>query len=308
MFSGLAGAVGSTSAGLDMSRAGVEVRFEWVRGRKRRRAVRGEPSEQGQDPSRTVGTGRRIRGQGAGSRPVSIVDRPVSVMSVGGGDGLDFSTVASESLAVPGPVSGRAPSVIASERSVSPRRRSIDSKPRSRRGSSPVKRGASPIKKGVMARNDSSSSREDDGEESDPEDSETPWSCTLRVLPMDLPPPPSADEVTPTATDPSLPTGLKLRLAHLVPAPHHPKVIGQFKMPFPLPDVSVSRMELVHRAPGDAFGLGGGRQEVGRGEMVMTAEEIKDVVSTTGLWLMVREGFGGLGGKKRKGDGWKIRS
>ncbi|KAG9121909.1 hypothetical protein FRC07_001944 [Ceratobasidium sp. 392] len=310
MFAGLAGAVGASNAGLDMSRAGVEVRFEWVRGRKRRRAVAREVSET--DPSRTVGTGRRIRnGGGGGSRPVSVIDRPVSVLSVGGADGLDFSTVASESLSVPGPVAGRAPSVIASERSVSPdaRRRSIDSHPRSRRGS---KRSMSPMKKGAMARNDSGSSRErEEDEDSDPEDSETPWSCTLRVLPLELPPPPSSDDLTSSSppVDPSLPTGLKLRLAHLVPAPHHPKVIGQFKMPFPLPDVSVSRMELVHRAPGDAFGLGGGeRVGVGRGEMVMTAEEIKDVVSTTGLWLMVREGFGGLGGKKRKGDGWKIRS
>ncbi|KAG8736525.1 hypothetical protein FRC10_009211 [Ceratobasidium sp. 414] len=308
MFSGLAGAVGATSAGLDMSRAGVEVRFEWVRGRKRRRAGRAEAPEAGPDPSRTVGTGRRVR-SGAGSRPVSIADRPVSVASVG----LDFSTV--ESLSVPGPVAGRAPSVIASERSVSPdpRRRSVESKPRSRRGS---KRSISPVKKGAVSRNDSSgSSRErerEDEEDSDPEDSETPWSCTLRVLPLDLPPPPSSDDLGGPAVvpvDPSLPTGLRLRLAHLVPAPHHPKVIGQFKMPFPLPDVSVSRMELVPRAPGDSFGLSGGdRAGVGRGEMVMTAEEIKDVVSTTGLWLMVREGYGGLGGKKRKGDGWKIRS
>ncbi|QRW14096.1 hypothetical protein RhiLY_13095 [Ceratobasidium sp. AG-Ba] len=269
MFSNLA-----SGGGLDMTRAGVEVRFEWVRGRKRRRDA------QAQDPSRTVGTGRRIRGA------------PVSVASLGGAEGYDFSTAASESLAVPGPIGGRAPSIIASECSASPRR-SIESKPRSRRGSSPAKRSAraaSPTKKGTIGRNDSGSSRERDEEEedSDPEDSETP------------------DE---TPNDPALPTGLKLRLAHLVPAPHHPKVIGQFKMPFPLPDVSVSRMELVPRAPGDSFGLSGGdRQGIGRGEMVMTAEEIKDVVSTTGLWLMVREGYGGLGGKKRKGDGWKIRS
>ncbi|QRV99576.1 hypothetical protein RhiJN_27595 [Ceratobasidium sp. AG-Ba] len=260
--------------GLDMTRAGVEVRFEWVRGRKRRRDA------QAQDPSRTVGTA---------TSEERAVDR---VASLGGAEGYDFSTAASESLAVPGPIGGRAPSIIASECSASPRR-SIESKPRSRRGSSPAKRSAraaSPTKKGTIGRNDSGSSRERDEEEedSDPEDSETPG-------------------VTPN--DPALPTGLKLRLAHLVPAPHHPKVIGQFKMPFPLPDVSVSRMELVPRAPGDSFGLSGGdRQGIGRGEMVMTAEEIKDVVSTTGLWLMVREGYGGLGGKKRKGDGWKIRS
>lgn len=29
--------------------------------------------------------------------------------------------------------------------------------------------------------------------------------------------------------------------------------------------------------------------------LVLTAEEIKDIVCGTGLWLAVREGFGGLG-------------
>ena len=41
--------------------------------------------------------------------------------------------------------------------------------------------------------------------------------------------------------------------------------------------------------------------------MVLTAEEIKDVVCSTGLWLVVREGFGGIGKVARKGDGWRIR-
>ncbi|KDN41122.1 hypothetical protein RSAG8_07676, partial [Rhizoctonia solani AG-8 WAC10335] len=130
-------------------------------------------------------------------------------------------------------------------------------------------------------------SSSDDGD-SDPEDSETPWSCTLRIVPLD-----------------SSSSPLKLRLAHLVPAPHHPKVIGQFKMPFPLPDVSIQELELVPRSAQDPFGMDA---KQGGGEMVMSSEEIKDVVCTTALWLMVREGFGGLSGKKRKGDGWKIRS
>jgi hypothetical protein len=43
-------------------------------------------------------------------------------------------------------------------------------------------------------------------------------------------------------------------------------------------------------------------------EILLTAEDIKDVVSSTGLWLVVREGFGGLGRTKRKGDGWHIRA
>ena len=42
--------------------------------------------------------------------------------------------------------------------------------------------------------------------------------------------------------------------------------------------------------------------------LVLTAEEIKDVVSSTAMWLVVREGFGGVGRVNRKGDGgWRIR-
>ncbi|KAF8738372.1 hypothetical protein RHS02_05702, partial [Rhizoctonia solani] len=145
------------------------------------------------------------------------------------------------------------------------------SRPRSRRGSRATRSGS------------------DDGDESDPEDSETPWSCTLRVLPLD------PGSSLPSPISPSS-EPLKLRLAHLVPAPHHPKVIGQFKMPFPLPDVHVQNLELVPRSMNDPFGMGEGKGD-GTG-MIMTAEEIKDVVCTTGLWLMVREGFGGLSGKK----------
>ncbi|KAF8704613.1 hypothetical protein RHS03_05814, partial [Rhizoctonia solani] len=239
MFSGIVG-----TGGVDLARVGVEVRFEWVRGKKKR-VDRGEYVPNGNG-------------------------RPVSVVSLGEADNLGI------------PEAG-------SMRSVSP----DVSRPRSRRGSRATRSG-SPTKPRVQP-----SSGSDDGDESDPEDSETPWSCTLRVLPLD------PGSSLPSPISPSS-EPLKLRLAHLVPAPHHPKVIGQFKMPFPLPDVHVQNLELVPRSMNDPFGMGEGKGD-GTG-MIMTAEEIKDVVCTTGLWLMVREGFGGLSGKKRKGDGWKIRS
>ncbi|KAH7325455.1 hypothetical protein B0J17DRAFT_681452 [Rhizoctonia solani] len=227
MFSGIVG-----TGGIDVSSVGVEIRFEWARGKKKR--------ERGDPPA----------------------GRPVSIVSVGDGENLGL------------PEGGSFRSVSPDTRS----RRGSESQPRPRRNS---KRSASPTK-----RNPSSCS--DDGEDSDPEDSETPWSCTLRVFPLD------------GSSEP-----LKLRLANLVPAPHHPKVIGQFKMPFPLPDVNVQNLELIARSANDPFGMDHHGKD---GGMVMTAEEIKDVVCTTGLWLMVREGFGGLSGKKRKGDGWKIRA
>lgn len=235
MFSGIVG-----TGGIDVSSVGVEIRFEWARGKKKR-----ERGEFPQDDQSSPPAGR-----------------PVSIVSVGDGENLGL------------PEGGSFRSVSPDTRS----RRGSESQPRPRRNS---KRSASPTK-----RNPSSCS--DDGEDSDPEDSETPWSCTLRVFPLD------------GSSEP-----LKLRLANLVPAPHHPKVIGQFKMPFPLPDVNVQNLELIARSANDPFGMDHHGKD---GGMVMTAEEIKDVVCTTGLWLMVREGFGGLSGKKRKGDGWKIRA
>ncbi|KIP06880.1 hypothetical protein PHLGIDRAFT_30283 [Phlebiopsis gigantea 11061_1 CR5-6] len=41
--------------------------------------------------------------------------------------------------------------------------------------------------------------------------------------------------------------------------------------------------------------------------VLLSAEELKDLVCCTGLWLVVREGFGGIGRVKRQGDGWRIR-
>ena len=148
---------------------------------------------------------------------------------------------------------------------------------------------------------------EDDGEESDPEDSETPWICSLHlrsrtythrrpstVSHSDHPP------LEPSLGEPRV--DVKLKVATLAPAPHHPKVVAQIKTPYPLQDVLID--EGVVR-PRTTAGLppSEGNDE---GALVLTAEEIKDVVSCTGLWVIVREGYGGLA-KRRKGDGWLIR-
>ena len=126
---------------------------------------------------------------------------------------------------------------------------------------------------------------------------------------------------------------LRVKVAAVVPTPHHPKVVALLKVPFPLPDVEIERVALRRRivtpagisrpAPDvvpESAGSSGqrkfwsnrengmGRPEMGRSSgMMLTAEEIKDVVSCTGLWLVVREGFGGVGRERRKGDGWRLR-
>ncbi|CAO1632009.1 unnamed protein product [Sympodiomycopsis kandeliae] len=102
-----------------------------------------------------------------------------------------------------------------------------------------------------------SDNHHDDGYESDPEDSETPWSCHL-VL--------GADTRIPVGT--------------LSPAPHHPKVVAQLAVPFPLPDLSQTGLCY------DRAGL--------------TREEIKDIICVTCLHLIIRESFGGLGAVRKE--------
>ena len=56
-----------------------------------------------------------------------------------------------------------------------------------------------------------------------------------------------------------------------------------------------------------SFSLDGTRGKPRDTVLVLTAEEIKDFVASTVLWLVVREAMGGVGEDKRKGDGWKLR-
>lgn len=104
----------------------------------------------------------------------------------------------------------------------------------------------------ISISNDGNSGDDDDDPESDPEDSETPWTCHLVLGPT-----------------------TRIPIGSLSPAPHHPKLVGQLAIPFPLPDLSASSL--------GADGAG------------LTREEIKDIISVTCLFVVVREGFGGLG-------------
>ncbi|KAG1725785.1 uncharacterized protein EDB91DRAFT_1167206 [Suillus paluster] len=146
---------------------------------------------------------------------------------------------------------------------------------------------------------ESSAHRADDsGDDSEPEDSETPWTCTLTLRRVGHPPPvqdsaEQGDQV------------VRLKVATLLPTPHHPKVVGLLKVPFPLPDIEVEHLA-VHRRVITAQGVN--RTVSNPGEFTLTAEEIKDSVSSTALWLVVREAFGGVGRERRKGDGWRIRA
>ncbi|KAF7420913.1 hypothetical protein PC9H_011431 [Pleurotus ostreatus] len=117
---------------------------------------------------------------------------------------------------------------------------------------------------------------------------------------------------------------LRLKLGTLSPTPHHPKVVAMLKVPFPLSDVNVGQMIVQKRPspgvaghppqpdlpPRPATSAGGERSvsDFSNSGLVLTAEELKDVVCSTGMWLVVRESFGGVGKERRRGDGWRIRA
>lgn len=156
---------------------------------------------------------------------------------------------------------------------------------------------------------------EDDGDESEPEDSETPWTCTLVLSRVGEG---GAGAVSPAtaaavAADGTSSNHTRVRVATFSPTPHHPKVVALLKVPFPLPDIIVDRLQVCRRTVSPQgiarpswsnWGSGGDEPD----GLVLTAEEIKDIVSSTGLWLVVRENIGGVGKISRKGDGWRIRA
>jgi hypothetical protein len=197
---------------------------------------------------------------------------------------------------------------------------------------------SSPDRESESIASNNPAAESDLGDESDPEDTETPWTCTMiirRLQPLTRPPShfltPSPTpshlrpstyggqiEVTPqtqqsrplsgisnTSAEPrdeNTPT--RVKIASLHPAPHHPKIVAQLKVPYPLPDVDVHQ-GIVYRRKGKRS-----EQENVRREQayMLSAEEIKDVICTTAFWTIVREGFGGVGKERRKGDGWRIRA
>lgn len=269
---------------------------------------------------------------------------------------------------------------------------------------------------------------DDDGEggedsDSDPEDSETPWMCQLVVRKLPAPAAAASHRLSymsasddgsmstpvPAPAPVLAPTSVKVKVAAIVPAPHHPRVVSLLKIPFPLQDIivtskttsppAVADHRYAHLTPhirhhhsrdnvevdfearkrivtpagvarpavspnvagggiagsppatptqaainasgSDSAGLhklagkfkatvspslgsgyssetsvssasvgsgGSGGVTVSGGEgILLSAEEIKDIVCCTALWVVVREAFGGVGRVSRKGDGWRIR-
>ncbi|KAF9463508.1 hypothetical protein BDZ94DRAFT_615735 [Collybia nuda] len=291
---------------------GVEVRFEWKRSTAGKKGKRKELERRGRGSFVTSEGGddrdrEKIREKDRERREPSVKDR-LNRLSV----------VSHQSIST---------TISISEDGHSPSRRGQGS----RSGTPTRGRKISPTQTPVPQK-DGERDRDEDpfdaGEESDPEDSETPWVCTLKIRRAGAPnsPPGSTrgsargtgngigngyrgvgregDEVGVLAT--AQPQVLRIKVGTLSPTPHHPKVVAMLKVPFPLPDVEVERMG-VNRRP---VGQPNARPPTSHqwSGTTLTAEEIKDIVCSTGLWLVVREGFGGVGKVSRKGDGWRIRA
>lgn len=107
------------------------------------------------------------------------------------------------------------------------------------------------------------------GYDSDPEDSETPWSCSVWVKR----------------------TGQRQLLATLTPAPHHPKVVGVLKIPSGIKSLTLADIGSAAGKPDLAARV--------KEEVCLTEENIKDVVNVTAMWLVAREEFSGFGRKRK---------
>ncbi|ORY76550.1 hypothetical protein BCR35DRAFT_305797 [Leucosporidium creatinivorum] len=139
---------------------------------------------------------------------------------------------------------------------------------------------------------------EEDGDESDPEDSERPWTCHLVQSvsgfssSASTPSPPLSSNTTNGSSSPPSPPIKRIHLGTLIPAPHHPKLVATLSVPF-----SLAPLALGTPKAGGMWGASEG----------LSVEEMKDCLSVSCLWVVVREGLGGLGaGGVSKGAKWKL--
>ncbi|THV03536.1 hypothetical protein K435DRAFT_851838 [Dendrothele bispora CBS 962.96] len=340
------GGIGGGGGGGDGLMRQVEVRVEWKRGKKPKKKTKGGQRERGRRDEDGDGSATNSRNP----------SRSVSLAPGGAGDG--GMNESKTSLGSQGQTTGNGAN-LGLEEPVDDRakRLSVMSGASTSVSEDIHEGGGSLSGKGGKGKKDErkkrsrqslrASTMDDDGDESDPEDSETPWTCTLKVRklaggPSGTTPSSSrfgkakggaqrGDQVDEEGGQDGAP--LKIKVGTLSPTPHHPKVVAMLKVPYPLPDLEVEKMNIRKRempsaavpagsVPGSATlstfasSGGGGQGSISKAQaavdrlqgLALTAEEIKDVICSTGMWLVVREGFGGVGKVSRKGDGWRIRA
>ncbi|KAI6126322.1 hypothetical protein EDD16DRAFT_1473602 [Pisolithus croceorrhizus] len=284
-INGRGGGAGNANAGVGVDGIStVEVRFEWERGKKKQREKGGRRGK------RQVGESHNETGQNNRQQTHTVGRRPSTTLSTPSPSGSIRRTALDVALG--------------SE----DQRLSIVSQ---QSNSDTVTDESSIAPHNAQSHQHRRSPGDDSGDDSDPEDSETPWICTLTIRRLRPYSPASSLQHSSIAENyDSQPQSVCLKVATLSPTPHHPKVVGLLKIPFPLPDVEIEHMAVRKRivtAQGvsrTTSGAGGDH-----GGLMLTAEEIKDTISSTALWLVVREGFGGLARERKRseGGGWRMR-
>ncbi|KAJ3846673.1 hypothetical protein EV368DRAFT_52449 [Lentinula lateritia] len=289
LFGGMKDAIGSMGAnnnssgmqsgrGMQMRIAGlseIEVRVEWKRGKKSKSKKKVKDSAQNGDAEGSTSRGA------SNSRRQSIITNETSPM---------------------GSVSSL-PAATSESSEVRKKRHRLSTASKASTNEDPDTTLTS-FRLGRGRAKAQTTDEDDDGNDSDPEDSETPWTCTLKVRHL------SVAGLPRSSPSPSTSTPIKVKIATLSPMPHHPKVVAMLKVPYPLPDLEVQTMSIRKRLiglPGAPLNQTSDPGSPAMG-LVFRAEEIKDVVCSTGIWVVVREGFGGVGKVSRKGDGWRIRA
>ncbi|KAF9262063.1 hypothetical protein L218DRAFT_960681 [Marasmius fiardii PR-910] len=282
------------SEAVDLSQ--IEVRVEWKRGGRKKREKLKERRRKEKEMQRLEGD-KSV--SATGSRRSSCVASSIATGEGGGGGPGTVPSSSNPSFHVDDRVKDKEDVAATSERKKKHRLSTVSigslgaSSDGGGGGGSIFRRGSRKRTGTVAIESDQGT----DGEDSDPEDSETPWGCTVKVRRL--------GSGTSGSGWASKAEPLKVKVGTLSPTPHHPKVVAMLKVPFPLPDVEVERMNLRKREIGKVVPPIDENDHKG---LVLTAEEIKDVICSTGLWIVVREGFGGVGKVSRKGDGWSIRA
>lgn len=243
----------SAADGGDLPTPG-EVTFEWVRGKRPKSSRRSSADVNHQLQGASMAMSRSSSGNG----PSSLSTSPIQTLALP----TDFRS---------------------SSASSSPR---VSHDGHSDRAASPGPNGSRrPVSTASSRQGDDDG--DDDGHMSDPEDSETPWHCVVRV---------PAHQRRPGKTGrPSKYAQSGQVVASLYPAPHHPRIVAQLKVPFDLEPIATGLASSAVPTTGEV-------PSASSDEILLSVENIKDVVSTTAMWLVVREEFSGLGrvGRKKK--------
>lgn len=252
--------VAASAAGLE-AKMDDDVVFEWVKMKTSPAALRRETTRN------TLASQR--------SRPKS---QSVAGSFAEGAGALDSPAQSQSSLALP-------PMAVRSS-SFAPPSPNLDARPAPVRS---ISARSSPTRSPTPMLDDNASTihtvtEDEAGYDSDPEDSETPWTCSVWVKK----------------------TGHRQLLGTLTPAPHHPKVIGQLKIPVGLRAISLC--EVVPRPAQSQLNGAPSEEKKQRQkeaekrikeEVCITEEGLKDIICVSAMWLVAREEFGGLGRKKK---------